>query len=189
MLDLKANPDRTAWGTIIEAQLDRGKGTTATVLVQKGTLRIGDQFIAGVHAAEYGRCTTSGGHGAKKQDPSTPVQITGLDGIPQAGDVFAVVSADQDAREISLRRQQLKREQDQRQTQHPDAGRALGSDQAGWSQGIAADRQGRRGRVRGGSFRFADENSAQGGEAESDSQRCRDDFGIRRNAGSRHRVR
>jgi len=115
VLDLKANSDRTAWGTIIEAQLDRGKGTTATVLVQKGTLRIGDPFIAGVHRGKVRAMYDERGTRLEAAGPSTPVQITGLDGIPQAGDVFAVMSADQDAREISLRRQQLKREQDQRQ--------------------------------------------------------------------------
>jgi len=118
LLDLKANPDRPARGTIIEAQLDRGKGTTATVLVQNGALNIGDPFIAGVHRGKVRAMFDERGNRVESAGPSTPVQITGMDGIPQAGDVFAVVEADSDAREISFRRKQLKREQDFRQVRH-----------------------------------------------------------------------
>ncbi|MDH4070628.1 MAG: translation initiation factor IF-2 [Ignavibacteria bacterium] len=118
LLDLKANPDRVAYGTIIEAQLDRGKGTTATVLVQTGTLRVGDPFIAGVHRGKVRAMFDERGNRVEEAGPSTPVQITGMDGIPQAGDVFAVVGADRDAREISIRRKQLKREQEYRQVRH-----------------------------------------------------------------------
>jgi translation initiation factor IF-2 len=115
VLDLKANPNRLAFGTIIEAQLDRGKGTTATVLVQRGTLRVGDPFLAGIYSGRVRAMFDERGNRVELAGPSTPVQITGLDGIPQAGDTFVVMDSDRDAREISLRRQQLKREQDFRQ--------------------------------------------------------------------------
>jgi len=115
VLDLKANPDRPARGTIVEAQLDKGKGITATVLVQKGTLRIGDPFLAGIYSGKVRAMFDERGNRVEAAGPSTPVQLTGLDGFPQAGDTFIVMPSDRDAREISLKRQQLKREQDFRQ--------------------------------------------------------------------------
>lgn len=115
VLDLKANPNRPAAGTVIEAQLDKGKGITATVLVQKGTLRVGDPFIAGIYSGKVRAMFDERGNRVEAAGPSTPVQLTGLDGIPQAGDSFIVVESDRVAREISVRRQQLKREQDFRQ--------------------------------------------------------------------------
>ncbi len=115
VLDLTANPDRLAWGTIIEAQLDKGKGVTATVLVQKGTLRVGDPFIAGIFSGRVRAMFDERGNRVEAAGPSAPVQLTGLDGFPQAGDTFVVTESDRVAREISLRRQQLKREQDFRQ--------------------------------------------------------------------------
>lgn len=115
VLDLKANPKRLARGTIIEAQLDKGKGITATVLVQKGTLRIGDPFLAGIYSGKVRAMFDERGNRVEAAGPSTPVQLTGLDGIPQAGDTFVDMPSDRQAREISLRRQQLKREQDFRQ--------------------------------------------------------------------------
>jgi translation initiation factor IF-2 len=115
VLDLKANPNRLAHGTIVEAQLDKGKGITATVLVQKGTLRIGDPFIAGIYSGKVRAMYDERGNRVEAAGPSTPVQLTGLDGFPQAGDLFIVMKTDREAREISLKRQQLKREQDFRQ--------------------------------------------------------------------------
>jgi translation initiation factor IF-2 len=115
VLDLKANPDRLASGTIVEAQLDKGKGITATLLVQKGTLKVGDPFIAGIFSGKVRAMYDERGNRVEVAGPSTPVQLTGLDGFPQAGDTFMVVDSDRVAREISLRRQQLKREQDFRQ--------------------------------------------------------------------------
>jgi translation initiation factor IF-2 len=115
ILDLQANPSRLAVGTIVEAQLDKGKGVTATVLVQKGTLRIGDPFIAGIFSGKVRAMYDERGKRLAEAGPSTPVQLTGLDGFPQAGDTFIVVDSDRVARDISLRRQQLKREQDFRQ--------------------------------------------------------------------------
>ena len=115
VLDLKSNPDRLALGTIVEAQLDKGKGITATVLVQKGTLRVGDPFLAGIFSGKVRAMFDERGNRLEAAGPSTPVQLTGLDGFPQAGDSFLVMATDREAREISLKRQQLKREQDFRQ--------------------------------------------------------------------------
>ncbi|HTY02041.1 MAG TPA: translation initiation factor IF-2 [Bacteroidota bacterium] len=115
VLDLKANPHRLAFGTIVEAQLDKGKGVTATALVQKGTLRVGDPFLAGVFSGKVRAMFDERGNRLESAGPSAPVQLTGLDGFPQAGDPFIVMESDREAREISLRRQQLKREQDFRQ--------------------------------------------------------------------------
>jgi len=115
VLDLKANPDRLALGTIVEAQLDKGKGITSTILVQKGTLRVGDPFVAGIYSGKVRAMYDERGHRVEAAGPSTPVQLTGLDGIPQAGDKFVVMDSDRHAREIGLKRQQLKREQDFRQ--------------------------------------------------------------------------
>jgi translation initiation factor IF-2 len=115
VLDLKANPGRLAVGTIVEAQLDKGKGITATVLIQRGTLRISDPFIAGIYSGKVRAMFDERGNRVEIAGPSTPVQLTGLDGFPQAGDNFYVMDSDREARDISLRRQQLKREQDFRQ--------------------------------------------------------------------------
>ena len=115
VLDLKANPDRLSKGTIIESQLDKGKGITATVLVQKGTLKIGEPFVAGnVH----GRVRAMFDERNKKllqAGPSTPALVLGFESAPQAGDTFVVAESEREAREISLKRTQLKREQDNRQ--------------------------------------------------------------------------
>ena len=115
VLDLKSNPGRFALGTIVEAQLDKGKGITATVLVQKGTLRVGDPFLAGIFSGKVRAMFDERGNRLESAGPSTPVQLTGLDGFPQAGDSFLVMASDREAREISLKRQLLKREQDFRQ--------------------------------------------------------------------------
>jgi translation initiation factor IF-2 len=115
VLDLKANPDRLGSGTVVEAQIDKGKGVTATVLVQKGTLRVGDPFLAGIYSGKVRAMFDERGNRRDIAGPSTPVQLTGLDGIPAAGDTFVVMPSDREAREISLKRQQLKREQDFRQ--------------------------------------------------------------------------
>lgn len=118
VLELKANAERQARGTVIESQLDKGRGITGTILVQKGTLKVGDPFVAGVF---YGRVRAMFDERNRKIDtapPSTPVLVLGFEGAPQAGDTFVVVNSERDAREISLKRQQLKREQDQRQIHH-----------------------------------------------------------------------
>jgi translation initiation factor IF-2 len=112
MMDLKANPDRTAKGVIIEANLDRGKGPVCTVLIQKGTLRVADSFVTGSH---FGRVRAMLNERSKTVDeapPSTPVRILGAGGVPQAGDSFIVASGEGEAREIAQKRLRLKRERD-----------------------------------------------------------------------------
>ncbi len=115
VLDLKANPHRRARGVVIEAQLDRGRGTVATILVQKGTLRIGDSFVCGIWSGRVRAMFDERGNRVEAAKPSQPVQVVGFDGIPQAGDVLVALLSDREAREISTKRQQLKREQDFRQ--------------------------------------------------------------------------
>ena len=115
VLDLKANPDRNARGAIVEAKLDKGKGITATVLVQKGTLRLGDSFVAGNYNGRVKAMYDERGHKVNEAKPATPVQVLGFDGMPQAGDVLVSMDSEREAREIALKRQQLKREQDFRQ--------------------------------------------------------------------------
>ncbi len=115
VLDLKANPDRLARGHVVEAELDRGKGIIATVLVQKGILKVGDAFVCGVWSGRVRAMFDERGQRMDVAGPSRPVQVIGFDGIPQAGDEFIVLADDREARDISSRRQQLKREQDFRQ--------------------------------------------------------------------------
>ena len=115
VLDLKANPDRNARGAIVEAKLDKGKGITATVLVQKGTLNTGDSFVAGNYNGRVKAMFDERGHKIESAKPSTPVQVLGFDGMPQAGDVIVAMESEREAKEIALKRQQLKREQDFRQ--------------------------------------------------------------------------
>ncbi|HMQ78316.1 MAG TPA: translation initiation factor IF-2 [Ignavibacteria bacterium] len=115
VLDLKANPDRNARGAIVEAKLDKGKGITATVLVQKGTLHTGDSFVAGNFNGRVKAMYDERGHKVAKALPATPVQVLGFDGMPQAGDVLVSMDSEREAKEIALKRQQLKREQDFRQ--------------------------------------------------------------------------
>ncbi len=115
VLDLKANPHRVARGIVVEAELDKGKGIVATVLVQKGTLRIGDSFVCGVWSGRVRAMFDERGNRVEMAKPSQPVQVIGYDGIPQAGDAFVVLEDERKAREISTKRQQLKREQDFRQ--------------------------------------------------------------------------
>ena len=109
MLELKANPDREAQGTVIEAQLDPGKGPVATVLVQKGTLRVGDSFVCGLFDGRVRSMLDERGHPVEEAGPSVPVQVLGAGGVPQAGDTFQAMSADQ-ASEIAATRQRLDRE-------------------------------------------------------------------------------
>jgi len=110
VLDLKANPNRNARGAIIESRLDRGKGVVASVLVQNGTLSIGDPFIAGSFAGKVRSMFDERGKRVKAAGPSVPVQVLGFDGLPQAGDSFVVLRSERDTKEISQKRQQLQRE-------------------------------------------------------------------------------
>ena len=112
LLELKANPARKARGAIVEARLDRGRGNVATVLVQTGTIRVGDAFVTGVHSGRVRALLDERGNAVEEAGPSVPVQVLGLDGLPQAGDTFHVMETEREAREISGKRQQLKREQE-----------------------------------------------------------------------------
>ncbi len=111
MLDLKANPNRKATGTIIESSLDKGRGYVATVLVSNGTLRVGDVMLAGSHYGRVKAMLDERGHRVKEIGPSQAATILGLNGAPQAGDAFHVMDSDQEAREIANKREQLAREQ------------------------------------------------------------------------------
>ncbi len=118
LLELKANPDRNAIGTVIEASLDKGRGYVTTVLVQTGTLNVGDVVLAGPH---YGRVKAMTDHRGKKMKtapPATPVQVLGLTGAPQAGDRIQVMETEREAREIATQRLQLAREQTIRTKKH-----------------------------------------------------------------------
>ncbi len=110
ILDLKANPNRTAEGTVIEAELDRGRGAVATVLVQKGTLRPGQIIVAGDQWGRVRALVNDKGDHVKEAGPATPVEVLGLSGTPAAGDKFAVVENEARAREISEYRQRLARD-------------------------------------------------------------------------------
>lgn len=118
VLDLKANPDRQARGVVIESEIDRGKGVVATVLVQKGTLKVGDAFVAGHHYGRVRAMMDERGNRLHQVGPSEPAQILGFDGPPTAGDVIVVTENDRDAREIATRRQQVRREQEFKQGRH-----------------------------------------------------------------------
>jgi translation initiation factor IF-2 len=118
LLDLKANPNREARGAVVESELDRGRGITGTILVQKGVLRIGDSFVAGIHHGKVRAMFDERGNKVVEAYPSTPVLVLGFEGAAQAGDTFIVVESERNAREVSLKRQQLKREQDQKQVRH-----------------------------------------------------------------------
>ena len=118
MLDLKANPDRNTRGVVIESELDKGKGITGTILVQKGTLKIGDPFVAGIYQGKVRAMFDERGRKVNKAAPSTPVLVLGFEGAPQAGDTYVVVDSEKVARDIGLKRQRLKREQDQKQVHH-----------------------------------------------------------------------
>ena len=118
LLELKANANKNAIGTVIEAELDKGRGYVTTVLVQTGTLKVGDVILAGSH---YGKVKAMYDHRGKKVKeaiPSTPVLVLGLDGAPQAGDKFNVMDTDREAREIAYKRMQLMREQGLRTKKH-----------------------------------------------------------------------
>ncbi|MBD2702242.1 translation initiation factor IF-2 [Spirosoma sp. BT702] len=118
LLELKANPDRRAFGTVIEASLDKGRGYVSTVLVENGTLRQGDIMLVGAHYGRIRAMTNDRGERIKESGPATPVQILGLPGAPQAGDKFNVMETEREAREIANKREQLLREQSLRTRKH-----------------------------------------------------------------------
>jgi len=116
LLELKANPNRPARGTVVEAQLDRGMGPVATVLVQSGTLKVGDNFICGLFGGRVRALLDERDKNVEEAGPSMPVRVLGLEGVPQAGDSLMVAEAER-TKEISGRRQQLEREKDMRRRQ------------------------------------------------------------------------
>jgi translation initiation factor IF-2 len=118
MLDLKANPNRRAQGTVIEASLDKGKGYLSTLLVQKGTLNVGDYVLAGSYSGKVKALLDERGETRNDAGPSTPVVLLGLDGAPTAGDEFHVIESEQEAKKIASRRAQLQREQSVRTQKH-----------------------------------------------------------------------
>ncbi|NCC09164.1 MAG: translation initiation factor IF-2 [Bacteroidia bacterium] len=111
MLELKANPNRNASGSVIESSLDKGRGYVATILVSNGTLKMGDIVLAGTHYGRVKAMFNERNQRVKEAGPSEPVLILGLNGAPAAGDTFHVVESDQEAREITNKREQLQREQ------------------------------------------------------------------------------
>ena len=119
MLDLKANPNRLAIGSVIESSLDKGRGYVATVLVQNGTLRVGDVILAGTHYGKVKAMFNERNQRIKEAGPSVPVLILGLNGAPQAGDTFNVLETEQEAREIAAKREQLQRELSLRTKKRP----------------------------------------------------------------------
>lgn len=116
ILDLKANPNRSATGAVIEAQLDPGKGAVATILVSNGTLRVGDDFICGMYSGRVRALLDERGRNIKDAGPAIPAQILGIGGVPMAGDQFVVVEDAMESREIAQRRQRLDREAKSRRT-------------------------------------------------------------------------
>lgn len=118
ILELKANPDKPAVGTVIESSLDKGRGFTATLLVKSGTLKVGDMLLAGSCFGHVKAMYNERGNRIKKAGPSMPALILGLNGAPQAGDKFNVMASDREAKDIATKRAQLQREQDLRTQKH-----------------------------------------------------------------------
>ena len=118
ILELKTNPDKPASGTVVEAFLDKGRGYVSTILVQSGTLRIGDYVLAGKHSGKVKAMHDERGNDVKVAGPSTPVSILGMDGAPQAGDKFNVFEDEREAKQIAAKRMQLQREQSVRTQRH-----------------------------------------------------------------------
>ena len=118
ILELKANPDREATGTVIEASLDKGRGYVSTIIVQNGTLKVGDYILAGSNHGKVRAMLDERGKTVKEAGPSTPVTILGLDGAPTAGDKFRVFTDEREAKSLASRRSQLQREQTIRTQKH-----------------------------------------------------------------------
>ncbi|MCF8274159.1 MAG: translation initiation factor IF-2 [Flavobacteriaceae bacterium] len=118
LLELKANPDKQANGTVVEAFLDKGRGYVSTILVQAGTLRVGDYVLAGKNSGKVKAMQDERGNNVVEAGPSTPVSILGLDGAPQAGDKFNVFQDEREAKQIAAKRAQLQREQSVRTQRH-----------------------------------------------------------------------
>jgi translation initiation factor IF-2 len=115
LLELKANPDRLSIGTVIEASVEKGRGNVATMLVQKGTLKVGDPVVAGIHFGKVRALIDQNGKRVKKAGPSMPVRVLGINGQPAAGDTFKVFKEESSAKDVAQKRQELYREQTFRQ--------------------------------------------------------------------------
>ena len=118
LLELKANPNKAASGTVVEAYLDKGRGYVSTILVQAGTLKVGDYVLAGKNSGKVKAMQDERGHDVAEAGPATPVSILGLDGAPQAGDKFNVFEDEREAKQIAIKRTQLQREQAVRTQRH-----------------------------------------------------------------------
>jgi translation initiation factor IF-2 len=119
MLDLKADPSIRGQGTVVDAKLERGLGPVATVLIQTGTCTVGQPMVAGVYSGRVRTIINDRGQKLQEVGPATPAQITGLSGVPQAGDTFMAVKNDQEAKDITLKRSQIKREYEVRRAHGP----------------------------------------------------------------------
>ena len=184
LLDLVADPERNAEGTVIEARLDRGRGPVATVLVQRGTLRVGQLVVAGSHWGRVRALLNDKGENIDSAGPSTPVEVLGFSGAPEAGDRVAVVQNEARAREITEYRERQRREK---------TGGALGDrphlalrhdeqPEGGRPQGNAGRRQGRRAGLGRGDHRSAREARQRRGHGARHPWRRRRHHGIRRDA-------
>ncbi|WP_340105737.1 translation initiation factor IF-2 [Rhodohalobacter sp. 8-1] len=118
LLELKANPNRNAQGIVLESRIDKGKGTVANILIQNGTLKVGDPFVAGPCFGRVRAMENEHGVRLKEAGPSTPVQLTGFDTVPQAGDRLVVPMDEKTAKDVANQRQQIRREQSLRRTKH-----------------------------------------------------------------------
>ena len=118
LMELKANPDRRADGVVLEARVDKGKGTVANILIQNGTLKVGDPFVAGSCFGRVRAMENEHGERVEEAGPSVPIQLTGFDDIPQAGDKLVATEDEKTAKEVATQRQQIRREQDLRRTKH-----------------------------------------------------------------------
>ncbi len=109
ILELKANPDRMAYGIVVESKLDKGRGPVATVLIQKGTLKVGDAFVSGAYSGKVRAIIDDKGKRRKDAGPSTPVEVLGFSGVPPAGESFMVVESERKANQISAKREEAQR--------------------------------------------------------------------------------
>ena len=175
-LDLKANPDRKAQGAVIESTLDKGRGYVATVLVQNGTLRVGDMLLSGIYTGRVKAMFNERGTRITEAPPSTPVLVLGLNGAPQAGDSFNVMDDERSARDIANKREQLQRMQGLRTQKHitlDEIGRRIA---IGNFKEAEHHHQGRRGRFDRSDGRLADQTVERRGSGQRDSQGRRPDL-------------
>ena len=138
LLELRADPTRRAAGVVLEAQLDRGRGPVATVLVQDGTLRRGDVIVVGTNLGRVRRCSPSAARPSTRRAPSTPVQVVGLSGVPSAGDAMHAVENERVAKQIVEHREDEERKAPSRPEAAPHARGALRPRRRGRPQGARA---------------------------------------------------